>query len=60
MPRKKITIAQYKKIMDKIIQSEEGLSIQDKFIKMLDEASKYIIQDRKQIKKRRKNQNRGQ
>jgi len=48
--KKTITIEQYNKLMDKIVISK--LTVQDKLIKMLEEATKYEIKREKRVGKK--------
>jgi hypothetical protein len=43
--KKKVTIDQYDKIMQRIVDLEGLVSVQDRLIMMLEEAAKYIIVD---------------
>jgi hypothetical protein len=50
--KKQITIEQYNKLMDRIITLDTKLTVQDKLIKMLEEAGKYDIKREKRVGKK--------
>ena len=52
---REITSRQYNKIMDKIIKLNDKLEINEQLIKMLEEASKYVIKAKQTRKVKSRN-----